>query len=263
MIADLTQRVLFRTLALAAIATGVFVVQGAGAQTVDLFLESPPRDPDRVAASISGVVRARAVAINPRVSFGAGPTLQSVVDPTATIRLELFPDVVIEAQPLRIEPHTDGGGLAWIGRGEGSDSENVVLSVRGGSVTGSVISPDGAFYQIRSVGDGVHEVREATFDRSLLLDDAMPAPPDSGKEEGPTIVRQGGPGTVDVLIAYTPAAKQAAGGKSSIEGLANAAISEANSGLNASQVSTRFRLVGTVEFNPGGGEAANSGFLGR
>ena len=262
MIADLTQRVLFRTLALAAIATGVFVVQGAGAQTVDLFLESPPRDPDRVAASISGVVRARAVAINPRVSFGAGPTLQSVVDPTATIRLELFPDVVIEAQPLRIEPHTDGGGLAWIGRGEGSDSENVVLSVRGGSVTGSVISPDGAFYQIRSVGDGVHEVREATFDRSLLLDDAMPAPPDSGKEEGPTIVRQGGPGTVDVLIAYTPAAKQAAGGKSSIEGLANAAISEANSGLNASQVSTRFRLVGTVEFNPGGGEAANSGFLG-
>lgn len=228
----------------------------------DLLLPLSKPSSFAVVSSATGppVVRSRAAAVR------WDRLVASPSDPSSSpvLRLNLFDDFAFEAAG-RVS--SDESGVVWTHR-EGEAS--AVLRVEGGRVFGSIRAEDGRFFRIRHVSGDEHRVEEIDYRRFDIADDAVPADPDlllnqpdapGGKSAGPPGVDQAAAVALDVLVVYTPAARSAAGGTQAIEDTIRFAVAEANEGLAASGAAVRFRLAGTAEDSPGGGEAASTNFL--
>ncbi len=247
---------------------------------VGLSAQAPPqvfedaKDPTtRLNAAAPGpdVVRERWVSTRLE-SFTSGP-----LDPSRRprsraesgprrLRLNLFPDA--DAIFTQTERRETADGVIWKGRSE-SGGEALVL-VRAGSITANVRLGDGRFFHVRS-GPGVDSpdvIREVVFQRSGFIDDAV-EPPDLPQPAAlrPQPVRANpepiaqSTSTIDVVVAYSPSARQARGGQTAIENLIQLTIAETNSGYGRSGVGAQMRLVHMQELAPGASEAANIGFL--
>lgn len=79
--------------------------------------------------------------------------------PPGKLTLNLFDDAVLTATVSRVEPAGSGSGFVWAGTIPAAASGEVTLVVGDGIVTGNVRA-DGATYQIRFAGDGVHVVQQ-------------------------------------------------------------------------------------------------------
>ena len=179
--------------------------------------------------------------------------------PPPPLTLNLFDDAVFSVSVTGTAP-TSSGGYSLAGRLDGVEFGSLVLVVNGDVVAGTVQAPP-ATYTIRSVGDGVHVIREV--DLSTLPLEAEPvdipapvtgesAPAASGAGDPPVVprsivdppqARSDDGAVIDVLVVYTPAAKWYAGGTAKIETLIDLSVAETNQAYVDSDVIQRVRLA--------------------
>ncbi|MBN1661913.1 MAG: fibronectin type III domain-containing protein [Anaerolineae bacterium] len=237
-------------LPLLAVLPGPGAVAQDPSPTLNLFVRegeasATPAEPDLGAfrdLAVGGgeiVRRSRAVLVDPNLL----PT-----DParaTEWLTLNLFDDVVLDVARDGLE--STGRGYVWWGHVEGVPLSQVILVVRGGRVTGNVVTPE-AFYQVRHAGNGWHLVRQV--DQSAFPPEAGPVPVDLTEpvdQPGMAAEMADDGSTIDVLVAYTPAARDYAGGALAIEDLINLAVAEGNTSYANSAITQRLRLVHAAE----------------
>ncbi len=216
------------------------------AQSRPLFLESAVAgEPD---ASDQAVVRSRFVRVSFRNLFEWGQAARQGAAASTLLDLNLFPDRSLRARIDRVDSQTDH--TAYFGRLEGTDPGDLVLVVRKGVVAGS-LRGGGKLFQFRFAGGDIHEVQE--IDPGLLPPESEPL---LASDEGPaaetvgerSLTTAADDGTqIDVLVAYTAAARAAAGGTDAIRALIDLGIAETNQAYLNSGAVQRVRLVGATE----------------
>jgi hypothetical protein len=234
----------------------------------ELFTDSPIAG----TLSISGrpeIIRTRFVMVNISALGGI-----KGVSPQDTLILNLFPDAVFTARLRHIE--WAPGGYVWIGRIEEKQLSDVLLSVVGDIVMGSIIMP-GAVYSIEYAGGeyggkkvhAIHEINQGAFPPDE--GHAGPVIPPENSSTAPLINKPTGTATspksamqasgqstlntsapdtdafIDVMVVYTPAARAAAGGTTAMQAHVNLMISQTNTAYANSNITTRLRLVYTDE----------------
>ncbi|KAI9030253.1 hypothetical protein DFJ74DRAFT_656007 [Hyaloraphidium curvatum] len=177
------------------------------------------------------------------------------------IVLNLFNDVALVAVRERVELLGDAR-YTWFGSVRGDPLGSVVLSVENGNVAGSVTANRRQFQVVPLGWAGFHSVAEldtAAFPDEhhvepppellvgqLAEDPAEPPPPSLAARRRRSDGSGGGDDdvtTIDVLILWTPAARDEAGGEDAIRLLAQLAVEQANGAYANSDVALRLRLV--------------------
>jgi hypothetical protein len=167
------------------------------------------------------------------------------------LTFNLFADAVQEFEEDHAEFSADGKSYAWYGRPVAGDGQ-AVLVVQDGAVAGSVQTASGDFYRIRSINSVVHSIRQVIYQGSPAVEDAVPVPetdvPQVAKaQQSPPMAQQAGAATLDVMVVYTAAARQAAGGTPGIQSEIQLAIAELNQSFTNSAVGMQARLVHSAE----------------
>ncbi len=137
----------------------------------------------------------------------------------------------------------DEDDYTWSGRLEGG-SGDVVLTVKGDAVAGSITTPNGAFV-IRPEAGGDHRIfliDESRLPLEIGLPDADETQP-TGSDA--VAVPDTAGGALDVLIVYTPQARDAAGGTNGIEASIQNSVDWANTAYANSGIAARQHLVHT------------------
>lgn len=142
------------------------------------------------------------------------------------------------------------GAMAFSGSLEGAPQSQVILVQHGDVVAGTV--RDGArLYKLNWAGAGWHRIARvdeqrfppcATSAAQCVTDNDAPAAPVGG------YLANANP-TIDVMVVYTPLARQNAGGSVAIESLIDLAVLESNQAYVNSQVVQRLRLVHQEELS--------------
>ncbi len=192
--------------------------------------------------------------------------IRQSTDADSTVRLNLFPDVALDAivETTRIDG-TQGfvsrGRIAW------SELSSFVFVTRGDAVAGTI-----------SVGELRYRVTSlpGAKDQVVVSELIPPEAPDCGcgpehavaspAAQKPIAAADDG-STVDVLVAYTQKARTAAGGLAQMNALIQLAVEEANTAYQLSDVTQRLRLVHSVQttyneatgFSPALNALTNSG----
>ena len=160
--------------------------------------------------------------------------------------LNLFVDANFTAVPTLVTSKTPGR-LMWQGYIEGAPLSEVTLVVHEDIMAGS-IRHDGHLYKIGSNGFEQHIIQEVQRDEPL-----PELPPISVNQLEPRRQQQANiqstddGSVIDIMILYTPAARQAQGGRRAMEALIDLAIEETNRAYSNSQINSRLRLVHTAE----------------
>ncbi len=164
----------------------------------------------------------------------------------ATLALPLFDGQGFEFDLQRRV--TTGSGGVWFGT-YGEASNQLILSVADGAMNGT-LRLFGELYQIRSDATGGTLL-------SLLAPENFP-PCGCGAEHavagplidsgGPTALAAGAGATIiDILVAYTPAVRQASGGVTGVESLINLAEFETNQSYSNAGAPVGIRIVHSYE----------------
>ena len=191
------------------------------------------------------IIRQRHIRINLGILMKADGSPKSD-NKGLNVNLNLFDDVALTAVIDRTES-VSAGSYSFIGHVAGIEASSVILSVYDNIMSGSITVP-GASYQVRYVSEGVHAAYQ--IDPSAFPREAPPIPVDNtGKDSSQNSMPVGGDSgsTIDILVAYTPAARSAAGGTAAMQSLVALSVSETNTGYSQSQVSQRIRLVHSTE----------------
>ncbi|MCX7841260.1 MAG: zinc-dependent metalloprotease, partial [Anaerolineae bacterium] len=178
--------------------------------------------------------------------------------PGKTLRLNLFDDTVFQADFERWD-QVDFYDSIWVGKIDGVPFSNVTLVARDGLMQGQVSMPDG-IYQIRYVGNGVHAIQqinqhalppEAPPLRPHLPTPTIKSPTSDFKIYLPFIALGSGTSltSIDVLVAYTPAARNAQGGTAAMEAHIALAVALTNTSYQNSGINQRLNLVRAMETN--------------
>lgn len=116
--------------------------------------------------------------------------------------------------------------------------------IRNGEITGT-IQVNNKQYSIIPLGDSLHAIIEVDY--SKLKPEASPIIIENKNQmHKSSSVQSTGQSTIDVLVAYTPAAANAV---SDIVGLIQNAITSANSSFTADDIDIEYNLVHTMELN--------------
>ena len=207
----------------------------------------------------AAVLRERLVRLDHDVLAAARMNAGRTDVPPAVLRLDLFDDVALHAVVERTGPTSAGYWLS--GRIEEWALGSVTLVANDDVIAGTVRAPSGT-YAIRSVGDGVHAIRQLDPAAPLTFkDDSLgpsPATDEPGrvqpihlpvrstKRQAQAPQEEDG-SRIDVLIVYTPFARDDAGGRSEIETLIDLRVAETNQALENSGVIQRIHNVWTAE----------------
>lgn len=140
--------------------------------------------------------------------------------------------------------------FTWIGRQPGNAHPSAILTYVGGALAGTVHGRD-AVYEVASLADGRPVLMRLDGSRfpecgggvDPGLESAHPTPASPESE-----ILSNGDLEVDLLVLYTTAARNAAGGSAQIRATAQAAVDNANVAFGNSQMVTRFRAVGIEEW---------------
>ena len=205
------------------------------------------------AALDHGVIRSQSIAID--LSLLAGIRERLLVDPSQPqqVVLPAFGSATLTLMLTRVE--TVGEATALHGEVEGVPLSSVVLVEREGIVAGNINAREFS-YQIRYRGVQYgHELRD--FNQSQFRDhdheptgprlpevlEIAPSPALKSVEE----MQADDGSTIDVMVAYTPAARSAAGGVPAMQTLIALGVSETNAAYANAGVIQRIRLVHSVE----------------
>jgi hypothetical protein len=163
------------------------------------------------------------------------------------VTLNLFSDVIVTAVLDRVENGADGF-RTWLGHPADDDRRLVSLTWRDGVLAGTVQSQT-ASYVLRPVGNGLTRIVEV--DASAAPQDGEPLTHAAIAPVRPPAVQDDG-STIDVLVLFTRAVRNALGGGVNVAAWVNQQIANANSAFGGSQVVPRLRLVGVRDAEQGG-----------
>jgi predicted outer membrane repeat protein len=191
-----------------------------------------------------GVIRARTATLN----RAAVPDTQAAVS-LNQLRLNLFPDVNLLADQLRTESNQAvPNGYVWVGNIPGDPYSQVVLSIAGGQMAGYVQTQTG-LYEIKNNGSLqiITELNPAAFDTTGTDAVAHPPRPAGPRAAAPDVqpLAAGQTAVVDMLVVYTPAARDYLGGSVAAPNEVQAAITAANQSYLNSGVNIRMNLAHT------------------
>lgn len=178
----------------------------------------------------------------------------NAIDPdTPQLRLNLFEGVNLTVEFSRLD-RSVSGGYVWVGHITGEPNSVVTLSVQDGVLSGSVQRSAGEKATIRYAGDGTNDLYvvseinpnapqpngEDHIIPELSLSRIEELTPDEAtcQEDGSEI---------SLMVVYTAAARETAGGAEAITALINQRISEMNTANNNSLVSFDWRLAHAME----------------
>lgn len=171
---------------------------------------------------------------------------------TQALHLNLFDDVSLAATRERVD-YSVTGGYVWIGALAGEPGGRVSLSVQDGVLAGSVWRRGQEWAVIRYAGDatpGLYTVYEhdphAPEPNGPDTIDPPPLPPASGVAPQAGSCQEDG-SVIDLMLAYTPAARDAAGGTAGIIALINQRVAEMNTANRDSAAPFGWRLVQAME----------------
>lgn len=162
--------------------------------------------------------------------------------------MNFFDGEVIDVVLERLQTNNDGSWV-WTGYVFGDPERSSATIAGSGDTTlvGNVRSSEG-YFQIRATPDGVPmvvEVDETRFPSCANSDaDTIFSPPIPATRSSST--RDTGD-VIDVLVAYTPAARQVVGGTSVINSMINLAETETNTIYSNSLINSQIRVVHKVE----------------
>lgn len=148
----------------------------------------------------------------------------------------------------------DRDGL-WRGQANNRRDSEVLLTLKNGYLAGT-IRQGAELYEIRPTANGhvIEKLDVATFapcggaKAAVAPKAGDPANPAAAGDASVTTATAAGDAvTVDLMTAYTPQARVAAGGTAQMEAVAQAAVDAANQAFLNSQVNANFRLVRAVE----------------
>lgn len=142
-----------------------------------------------------------------------------------------------------------GDGFALLGHIEGIPLSGVAIVSRGNQLAADISMP-GGIHQVRYAGNDVHAVLQV--DQSAFPDEAPPIPvslPQDNNDGDLPATPQDDGSTIDALVVYTPAARDAEGGTTAIQNLINLAVVEANQSYENSGINQRLNLVHMMEVN--------------
>jgi hypothetical protein len=185
------------------------------------------------------VVRQRYVTIDPYPLEWANPGSQ--------VELNLFEDVILYAVVDSVSKQ--GDATVWMGHVPDIPLSMVALTGRQGQFAGDIVMPE-AIYQVRyAMGDGtgrdVHVIYQ--IDQSQYPEEAPPIEVNLPGKSQQAAAAPGSPtddgSVIDVLVGYTPAARDTAGGLVGIQNLINLAVAEANQSYANSGITQRLNLV--------------------
>ena len=176
-----------------------------------------------------------------------------------TLRLNLFDDIVYEVRVEQVRPTRSGHYLS--GRPVDGGWGEVSLVMNGPIVVGEVTTREGT-YTIRPGRSGRHLIRQIDPSPSLPDDYRKIAPPDNTshassqertlehmlRDRQAQLVMDDGT-QIDVLVVYTPAARNAQGGTAGIDALIDLWVGVANEALENSDAIPRINLVHTALTN--------------
>ncbi len=218
------------------------------AQAPDLFSPTNAQNDTNPAETDPTIVRSRFVEVNFDTLTGldSGPGGQFIGE--NTLRLNLFDDVVFTAVLDQLKTN-NSGSQTWIGHLEGQEDSEVILVFKDGVLVGNIVPVEG-FYQVRYHSDNIHSIRQ--INQLAFPPEAEPVIPEGLSEESPTEasdINATACSQIDILVAYTQAARQDAGGTTAMEDLIDLAVEETNQGYQNSDIYHRMNLVHTVEVN--------------
>ena len=165
--------------------------------------------------------------------------------PGDRLGLNLFEDALYAGVVDHVT-RNPSGSVSWTGYLEGEPFSQFVLVLGRGQVAGS-ITRLGAIYQVRPAAGDLYGIHQVDLDQippeggpivPTLPRAATPAEPGAPADDGSAI---------DVLVVYTPDARDAAGGTTAILNFIDLAITETNRSYANSGVTQRLRLVNAAE----------------
>ncbi len=120
------------------------------------------------------VVRWRQVGIRSDLLTNSAGLSPDQLSEQQVVFLNLFDDAEFVAEPTQVE--RNARGVKWAGRLQGISLSQVIFAVNGDEVFGSISMP-GRRFQLRSVGNGIHELQEINtqlFSADRLSTDTLP-----------------------------------------------------------------------------------------
>ncbi len=203
--------------------------------------------------------RTRVVSIN-------GDVLDSLArrddESGARFDLELFPGRTVTLRPTKLR-ETRANSFVMSGDIAGDRLGHFTLASEKGFIAANIRTGDGKVFSLRHLENGLHwmaEIDEAALPACGTPDpvpgsrpgQGEPAQPESTPEtdgEDPEIALLGGGEQIDVLVVYTPSARNAAGGALAMNAAIEVAIEEGDDALSLSGVSADMNLVGIMELD--------------
>lgn len=192
--------------------------------------------------SDSTVIRSRVVKVDFKRFFWETQPGQDQSCPASLLHLNLFPGTFFIARLDHVVKNPSGS-ISWIGGTQEEESNSVILTVRDNIMFGS-ISTWGESYQIRYLGNGIHEIRQT--DHGKYPEYLEPIPVYNEETAGDILVGDTG-AWIEIMVVYTGAARAAVGGTAAMETLIDNAVAETNVGYTNSGVNPRIILVHTAE----------------
>jgi titin len=210
--------------------------------------QATPNDP---------VARSRAVNINftvlPQALSAKGSQSKNPI-----ITLNLFTDTHFDVEIKEIKKSLATPTDTWSGNIVGMPHSHASIAITNGVVSGSVRTDSGKFFKITYDGNQTHLIQE--IDESKIPQKCAPLTPQLPissvqQMQNPTPVIPVDSGdTFDILVLYTPSAKNAAGGTAAIQSIINASVTTMNRTFANSNITPRVRLVHTTEVDYSRGE---------
>lgn len=210
----------------------------------DDTLFTPAEVPATAMPTIDGARRVRIVRVN-----------WHTLDPEAgRLHLNLFDDdATLTAQVRRVDRPVNGG-YVWVGALAGEADSRVYLSVLDGVLAGSVYRAGQEWATIRYAGPeygDLYTIAQIDSVEPQPLGEDFIVPQPSAEEiasytqQVQTCQEDGS--VITVMVLYTPAARDAAGGAAAIEATINQRFSEMNDANDASAVWFDWKLVHLAE----------------
>ena len=196
----------------------------------------PPGDPD------SSVIREIAIEVN----FAVARSPQA--------RRVSFPLFDGSGTPLElVRTHlreTRARDVVWSGRVRGQPASTVIFTAGREAMAANISTQPtrghrARHFQIRSLGDGRHVLRE--IDPSMLAAEQPPATPGVGAERPAPTCAADTADRIDVLVLFTKKAREKANGQEAMRVTIEGYVEEANLSYEQSGIAQRLRLVRTEE----------------
>jgi hypothetical protein len=167
--------------------------------------------------------------------------------PSSTLHLNLFEDADFTATLERVETNPSGGFI-WIDRLPGVELSQVFFLVKDGLVVGDIRMP-GTAYGVEWAGEGLHRIRQETGQPRGESIDYVDRSHPSRPLATPIGTLMDDGSIIDIMVVYTPQARQEAGGVAAIEAKIDASVALSNVVLQNSNITPRLRLVHKAEIS--------------